>query len=93
VSVGHRDGLQPGALVGALTGEGGLIGKEVGKIDIFASFSLVDIPGGLTPEAVERLSRTRVAGRPLHIRVDSGPRSGRGPAREHVAHTRPPRTR
>ncbi|WP_438939155.1 DEAD/DEAH box helicase [Cellulomonas citrea] len=92
VSVGHRDGLQPGALVGALTGEGGLVGKEVGKIDIFASFSLVDIPGGLTPEAVERLSRTRVAGRPLHIRVDTGPRSGRGPAREHVTHTRP-RTR
>ena len=93
VSVGHRDGVQPGSLVGALTGEGGLVGKDVGKIDIFASFSLVDIPGGLSPEAVERLSRTRVAGRPLHIRVDTGPRSGRGPAREHLTSHRPPRAR
>ncbi|MDM7831150.1 DEAD/DEAH box helicase [Cellulomonas edaphi] len=75
VAVGHRDGVQPGALVGALTGEGGLTGKDLGKIDIFGSFSLVDIPGGLSPEAMDRLSRTRVAGRPLRIRIDSGPRN------------------
>ena len=81
VAVGHRDGLQPGALVGALTGEGGLTGSDVGKIDIFASFTLVDIPGGLSPEAVDRLSRARVAGRALRIRVDSGPRPGHGASR------------
>ncbi|WP_034647866.1 DEAD/DEAH box helicase [Cellulomonas sp. HZM] len=85
VAVGHRDGVQPGALVGALTGEGGLTGKDVGKIDIFASFSLVDIPGGLSPDALDRLSRTRVAGRPLRIRVDSGPR-GDGPRTEGPRH-------
>lgn len=81
VAVGHRDGLQPGALVGALTGEGGLSGKDVGKIDIFGSFALVDIPGGLSPDAVDRLARTRVAGRALRIRVDSGPRPGHGASR------------
>jgi ATP-dependent RNA helicase DeaD len=95
VAVGHRDGVQPGGLVGALTGEGGLTGKDIGKIDIFAGFSLVDIPGGLSPEAFERLSRTRVAGRPLHIRLDTGPRAPRegasrsardgGPRRTHDA--------
>lgn len=81
VAVGHRDGLQPGALVGALTGEGGLNGKDVGKIDIFGSFALVDIPGGLTADAVDRLARARVAGRPLRIRVDTGPRPGHGASR------------
>lgn len=79
VAVGHRDGLQPGALVGALTGEGGLNGKDVGKIDIFGSFALVDIPSGLTPEAFEKLAQTRVAGRPLRIREDTGPRGEREP--------------
>jgi ATP-dependent RNA helicase DeaD len=105
VAVGHKDGVQPGGLVGALTGEGGLTGKDIGKIDIFGSFSLVDIPGGLSPEAFERLSRTRVAGRPLHIRLDTGPRAPReggarppreaGPRRPHDAdrprHLRTPR--
>ncbi len=81
VAVGHRDGLQPGALVGALTGEGGLTGKDVGKIDIFGSFALVDIPSGLTPEVIDRLARTRVAGRPLRIRQDTGPRPGQGASR------------
>ena len=92
VAVGHRDGVQPGGLVGALTGEGGLTGKDIGKIDIFGSFSLVDIPGGLTPEAFERLSRTRVVGKPLHIRLDTGPRAPHeGGARQpHEAGTRRP---
>ena len=81
VAVGHRDGLQPGALVGALTGEGGLTGKDVGKIDIFGSFALVDIPAGLSADTIDRLARTRVAGRPLRIRLDSGPRPGHGASR------------
>ncbi|UZN01486.1 DEAD/DEAH box helicase [Cellulomonas sp. S1-8] len=79
VAVGHRDGLQPGALVGALTGEGGLTGKDVGKIDIFGSFALVDIPDGLTAEVVDKLGRTRVAGRPLRIRLDTGPQATHPP--------------
>ncbi|MCC2313053.1 DEAD/DEAH box helicase [Cellulomonas xiejunii] len=86
VSVGERDGLQPGALVGALTGEGGLTGKDVGKIDIFGSFALVDIPDGLTAEVVDRLGRTRVAGRPLRIRLDTGPQASRGPSRGERVH-------
>ncbi|WP_456788438.1 DEAD/DEAH box helicase [Cellulomonas sp. P5_C5] len=81
VAVGHRDGLQPGALVGALTGEGGLTGKDVGKIDIFGSFALVDIPAGLSADVIDRLARTRVAGRPLRIRLDQGPRPGHGASR------------
>ncbi|MCC2333270.1 DEAD/DEAH box helicase [Cellulomonas wangsupingiae] len=86
VSVGERDGLQPGALVGALTGEGGLTGKDVGKIDIYGSFALVDIPEGLTAEVVDRLGRTRVAGRPLRIRLDTGPQASRGPSRGERVH-------
>ena len=81
VAVGHRDGLQPGALVGALTGEGGLTGKDVGKIDIYGSFALVDIPDGLSADVIDRLARTRVAGRPLRIRLDSGPRPNHGASR------------
>jgi ATP-dependent RNA helicase DeaD len=90
VAVGHRDGLQPGALVGALTGEGGLTGADVGKIDIFGSFALVDIPGGLTPEVVDKLSRARVAGRPLRIRLDAGPRPGHGASRPTHGHANGP---
>ena len=73
LAVGHTHGAQAGAIVGALTNEGGLVGKDLGKIDIFPSFSLVEIPGGLTPDAFDRISKARVAGRPLRIRLDDGP--------------------
>jgi ATP-dependent RNA helicase DeaD len=75
VEVGHRDGVQPGAIVGAITGEGGLRGADLGKIDIFPSFSLVEIASELDPETSRRIGAARVAGRPLRIRPDAGPRS------------------
>nr|WP_282944181.1 DEAD/DEAH box helicase [Cellulomonas endometrii] len=77
LAVGQQHGAQPGAIVGALTNEGGLTGKDLGKIDIFSTFSLVEIPGGLSTEAFDRIGRARVAGRPLRIRVDEGPRAPR----------------
>jgi ATP-dependent RNA helicase DeaD len=92
VAVGHNDGAQPGAIVGALTNEGGLTGKDLGKIDIFPSFSIVEIPGGLTPDAFDRISRARVAGRPLRIRVDEGPRVGHGASRPTGATGAAPRS-
>ena len=81
LAVGSRDGVQPGGIVGALTNEGGLTGKDLGKIDIFSTFSLVEIPAGLSPEAFDRIGRARVAGRPLRIRVDEGPRAAGRPER------------
>ncbi|WP_024288142.1 DEAD/DEAH box helicase [Cellulomonas sp. KRMCY2] len=74
VAVGHTHGARPEAIVGAITGEGGLTGKDLGKIDIFASFSLIEISAELSPEAFRRIGAARVGGRPLRISVDEGPR-------------------
>ncbi|UNX56384.1 DEAD/DEAH box helicase [Georgenia sp. TF02-10] len=82
VEVGHRDGVQPGAIVGALTGEGGLDGADLGKIDIYPSFSLVEIAADLSPQATRQIGAARVAGRALRIRPDEGPRGARAPREE-----------
>ena len=73
VEVGHRDGVRPGAIVGAITNEGGVDGRDLGKIDIFPSFSLVEISGDLGPEASSRISQATVSGRQLRISEDNGP--------------------
>ncbi|WP_265521245.1 DEAD/DEAH box helicase [Oerskovia flava] len=98
LSVGHTHGAQPGGIVGALTNEAGLNGSDVGKIDIFPSFSLVDILAPLDADAMDRISRARVAGKPLRIKLDEGapvsrartarptgdrPRGAHGPAGRH----------
>ena len=87
VAVGHTHGARPEAIVGAITGEGGLTGKDLGKIDIFPSFSLIEISADLSPEAFRRIGSARVAGRPLRITVDTGPRgAGARPGRPSPAH-------
>nr|WP_156251330.1 DEAD/DEAH box helicase [Pseudactinotalea terrae] len=87
VDVGRHHGVRPNAIVGALTGEGGLRGSDVGKIEIFSSFSLVEISAPLSPESSRRIGTARVAGQRLQIRPDNG-RPGR-PERRHSGPRRP----
>ncbi|MDY5584525.1 MAG: DEAD/DEAH box helicase [Arcanobacterium sp.] len=75
VEVGHRDGVSPGSIVGAITGEGGLRGSQLGKIDIFPSFSLVEFEHELDDHTMRKVSRAHVSGRALNISKDRGPRS------------------
>lgn len=74
LAVGHRHGVRPDAVVGALTGEGGLTGKDIGKIDIHSGFTLVEITAELGDDALRRIAAARVAGQRLAIRPDEGPR-------------------
>ena len=73
IAVGHKDGVTPQGIVGAITGEGGLRGAEIGKIDIFPTFSIVAIPLGIDAEAERRIGAAKIAGRALRIKADSGP--------------------
>lgn len=75
VAVGHTHGARPEHIVGAITKEGGLRGADLGKIDIFASFSLIEIAGDISAESFRRIGGARVAGRPLRIALDRGPRN------------------
>lgn len=81
IEVGRRDGVTPGAIVGAIAGEGGISGADVGHINIFPSFSLVELSGGLSDSQVKKIGRATVKGRKLRIRQDSGasprPRGGK----------------
>ncbi|BDA65522.1 DEAD/DEAH box helicase [Actinomyces capricornis] len=76
VEVGHRDRVQPGAIVGALANEGGISGSDIGKIDILQSFSLVTIHTDLSPEQLDMMGRATFGGRELRIRPDQGPGHG-----------------
>lgn len=88
VEVGHRDGVNPGGIVGALTGDGRIDGADIGRIEILPSFSLVELASEPSDDQMRRLQKTRVAGRALRMAPDLGPggrgggsRYDRGPAR------------
>lgn len=77
IEVGRKDRVNPGAIVGAITGEGGLAGSDIGHIEIRPTFSLVEIAGEVSSAALGRIGKARVAGRALRIREDQGPSGGR----------------
>ena len=73
IEVGKKDRVKPGAIVGAITGEGGISGADIGHIDIYPTFSLVEIHTDLSADSMTRISKAHVSGRALRIRVDEGP--------------------
>ena len=77
LAVGHRDRVAPGAIVGALTHEGGLTGSQIGAIDIRPTFTLVGLPEHLPAGTLDKLSDTRINGAPIRIQEDRGPGGGR----------------
>ncbi|MDP9832348.1 DEAD/DEAH box helicase [Trueperella abortisuis] len=81
VEVGRRDGVSPGAIVGALTNEGGLNGSQLGRIDIYPTFSLVQIDREIDHDTQRRIATARVSGRNLNISKDTGPGAKRGARR------------
>lgn len=85
VAAGHNHGARPQAIVGAITGEGNLRGSDVGKIEIFPHFSLVEIYPDLAPEAMRRLHRATVGGQQMRLRPDAGPPGRRGTSAPQAA--------
>jgi len=67
VEVGSADEIQPGNLVGAITGEADLTGSEIGRIEIFDNYSTIDLPSGRRSELFEALRKDRVRGQRLRI--------------------------
>jgi len=67
LAVGHRNGVKPGNIVGAIANEAGLDAQHIGRIEIDESSSYVDLPSGMPREILNDLKRARVCGRPLAI--------------------------
>lgn len=65
---GRKDKVRPGDLLGALTGDAGLDGSQIGKIDIFDRSSYVAIEHSAVRQALNYLANGKVKGRPAKAR-------------------------
>lgn len=70
VGVGRDAGIRPGDLVGAITGETGLKGRDIGAIEIHQRFALVEVPEPAADEVVQALRATMIKGRKATVRRD-----------------------
>ena len=72
VDAGRQDKLRPGDLLGALTGEAGVPGDAVGKIDVFATRTYVAVSREWRDKALQRLRIGRIKGRSFRVRPIHG---------------------
>ncbi len=69
LNIGRQDGVRPGDIVGAIANEAGLPGRAIGVIDLFDSYSFVEVPQAEAPRVVATLARTTIRGRQLNAEI------------------------
>ncbi|WP_239482233.1 ATP-dependent RNA helicase DbpA [Zestomonas insulae] len=69
IAGGRKDKLRPGDILGALTGEGGLAGTQIGKIALFDYQAYVAVERGIAQVALQRLREGKIKGRSFKVRA------------------------
>ena len=68
IDAGRKQKMRPGDLLGALTGDAGLPGAKIGKIDIFEMCSFVAIERDAAEKALSYMANGKVKGRNVRAR-------------------------
>ncbi|MFK8050273.1 MAG: ATP-dependent RNA helicase DbpA [Halioglobus sp.] len=68
IAGGRKDKVRPGDILGALTGEAGIEGKAVGKIEVMDYAAYVAIESSVAGKALGRLINGRIKGRKFKVR-------------------------
>jgi ATP-dependent RNA helicase DeaD len=72
ISIGRKAGVTPGDLVGAITGEAGLKGRDIGAITVHELFSLVEVPEDKARKTAKAMNHCTIRGRKASVRLDRG---------------------
>ncbi|MFZ6673202.1 DEAD/DEAH box helicase [Undibacterium sp. Xuan67W] len=78
IEVGYAHGVKPGNIVGAIANEANLDSKNIGRIEIYDDYSVLDLPQDLPQSTLDQLQSVRVAGQQLRIHADGA--AGKSPA-------------
>lgn len=68
IGAGRVGGIRPKDLVGAITNEAGLTGRDIGGIEIADRFSLVEVPEGSVDGVITALRGTTIKGKKATVR-------------------------
>ena len=80
IGAGRATGIRPQDLVGAITGESRLSGRDIGSIEITDRFSLVEVPEAAADEVIAALKRSTIKGRRPTVRRERQVPATRRPA-------------
>jgi ATP-independent RNA helicase DbpA len=66
---GRKEKIRPGDVLGALTGEGGLPGDQIGKINVNEFSTYVAVARAIAPKALKALNDGKVKGKKVKARL------------------------
>lgn len=72
IGVGRERGVRPKDLVGAITGEAGIRGTQIGSIQISKSFSIVEVSQDVASHVLESLRAGKIKGKRVQVKMDKG---------------------
>jgi ATP-dependent RNA helicase DeaD len=70
IGAGRQAGVRPQDLVGAITGEAGITGRQIGAIDIADRFSIVEVAEDVAGDVVDALQGSTIKGARVTVRRD-----------------------
>ena len=73
-SVGRTQGVRPGDLVGAITGEAGITSRELGAITILPHSSLVEVASDAAGQVLKAMKGASIRGEQFTVKVAKPPR-------------------
>jgi ATP-dependent RNA helicase DeaD len=79
LSVGSKDTITAREIVGSITGEAGVSGDQIGKVEIRDTFSVVEVSADVAERVIRSLNGTSMRGRSLRVDYDRKPSTQRRP--------------
>ena len=72
LNLGKKDRIRPNDIVGAIAGEAGIPGRNIGGIDIYDNFSFVDVPKGDADHVIKTMKHNTIKGKPVNMEISKG---------------------
>ncbi|KVT47757.1 ATP-dependent RNA helicase DbpA [Burkholderia multivorans] len=66
---GRKDKIRPGDVLGALTGDAGFDGKQIGKINVIEFSTYVAVERGIAHDALRKLNAGKIKGKRVKVRL------------------------
>ncbi len=69
INIGKSQGVKPGDILGAISGESGVPGKLVGSIDMYDKYTFVDVPRNSVSRILNSMKMTKIKGKNVNIEL------------------------
>ena len=67
INIGKKDHAKPGNILGAIAGESGMPGDLVGTIDMFDSYTFVEVPKEYGEKVLKAMKQAKIKGKSVNI--------------------------